>query len=487
VLTRKDTPRWGGPIETRGVRAKDDAAYVVDTLTVPEDNPWKSWMRIGAFDFFADGRAAVSTWSGDVFVVSGIDAALANLKWKRFATGLYEPLGLRIVGDVVHVLGRDGITRLHDRNGDGEAEHYEVFNHDVFVTRNFHEYAFDLQTDRDGNFYFSKAGPVRPGGRGFDRILPHHGAILKVSKDGSKIETYATGFRAPNGIGISPTGQLTTGDNEGSWMPTCRLNWVKEGGFHGCVDTSHRDPKPTTYDPPLCWLPMNVDNSGGGQVWVTSGKWGPFENRLLHLSYGQCELYEVFVQEIDGIVQGGVVRFDTSFASSLMRGRFHASDGQLYVVGFKGWQTRAARDTAFQRVRFTGKPVRMPTSCNVVAGGLEIAFTDPIDAEVAADPANWRVEMWNYDWSQRYGSPEVSVRQPPTPEEIAKLGNEVRQHDVVQIASVTVAQDRRSVRIALTDMVPCMQMKVSMNIDALDGEPMKHDIHLTIHRIPKDG
>ena len=38
-----------------------------------------------------------------------------------------------------------------------------------------------------------------------------------------------------------------------------------------------------------------------------------------------------------------------------MRARFNAADGQLYVCGLKGWQTRATKDGIFQRVRYTGK------------------------------------------------------------------------------------------------------------------------------------
>jgi glucose/arabinose dehydrogenase len=94
---------------------------------------------------------------------------LENVSWKRYAAGLFQALGLKIVDNQVYVLGRDQITRLHDLNNDGEADFYENFNNDMQVTPGFHEFAFDLQTDPDGNFYFSKGGPVNPGGSGWDR------------------------------------------------------------------------------------------------------------------------------------------------------------------------------------------------------------------------------------------------------------------------------------------------------------------------------
>ncbi len=50
------------------------------------------------------------------------------------------------------------------------------------VTTGFHEFAMDLQTDPEGNFYFAKAAPVKGGGRGFDYIAANSGTVMKVSR-----------------------------------------------------------------------------------------------------------------------------------------------------------------------------------------------------------------------------------------------------------------------------------------------------------------
>ena len=159
-------PRWPETVETQGELSKtaDKDAYVVDTIKLPDPNPWNAPMFTSGFDFFPDGRAAVCTFHGDVFIVSGIDGDLQHVKWKRFATGLYHPLGLKIVKNEIYVTCRDGITRLRDLDGDGEVDFYEAFNWDIKVTKSFHEFVFDLQTDPAGNFYFAKAGPVKNGG-----------------------------------------------------------------------------------------------------------------------------------------------------------------------------------------------------------------------------------------------------------------------------------------------------------------------------------
>ena len=487
-LTGGGPSLWPDVLELEAKNARDDAPYVVDSIPIPFDNPWASYMRVGGFDFFSDGdRAAVCTWNGDVWIVSGIGGELSKVRWRRFATGLFETLGLCIVDDVVYTNGKDQITRLHDLDGDGEADFYECFNNDVLITENFHEFTFDLQTDVHGNFYFAKGAPVRPGGRGFDKILPHNGTVLELSADGQDLSVYSTGLRAPNGIGVSPEGQITAGDNEGTWVPHCKLHWLSRGSFQGVKDTSHQDPAPETYNLPLCWFPMWIDNSGGSQTWVTSDSWGPFEGHLLHLSYGQSSVYVAMKEEVDGQVQGGVFRLPVQLASGVMRGRFHSGNGQLYVAGLKGWQTNAVLTACLQRVRYTGRPVALPAALHVLPGAIEISFTCELDRELAEDLDSYAIEKWNYVWGPMYGSPEVSADHPDEDLEARSIVTEqsgVKVHDEVTVTRASLQADGRTVRLEIPDLAPVMQMHVKVDLESTDGTLIALDVLNTIHRIP---
>ena len=498
TFTRGGPARWAQLIATRGVLGTNDGAYVADLITEPVPNPWNTRTFFGGMDFFPDGRAALCTFHGDVWIVSGLDQDLQKLEWKRFASGLFQPLGLRVVDGKIYVTGRDQLTRLTDFNKDGEADFYENFNNDTVVTGNYHEFCMDLHTDSKGNFYYFKGAPWSP-----EVKSPHQGTCLKVSKDGSKLEVFATGFRAPNGSAMSPDDVLTVSDNQGHWMPSSKLNVVKRGGFYGMTPAAQHelslrfgesnlvvnpsDPEarskfkikgwdagaqmPASYDEPICWLPQNMDNSSGGQVWATTKKWGALGNHLLFSSYGRGTLFAVLPEMVDGEMQAGMVRFPIKFSTGIMRGRVNPKDGQVYVCGLRGWQTDGTKDGAFYRVRYTGKPVTIPTELHVKANGVAITFAEPLDAATAQDGANYSVEQWNYIYSGNYGSPEVS------PDDPKKKG-----HDRVAVTSAKLSRDKRTILLEIP-VKPVMQMKIKFALKTEDGTPINHEIYNTIHRV----
>ena len=498
--------RQGGPalypetIEVAGRLGSDDIPYAVDSIPLPSDNPWESEIRFGAFDFFPDGkRAACSTWNGDVWIASGIDGKLDKVTWRRFASGLYQTLGLKIVDGTVYTMGRDQITKLHDLNEDGEADYYECFNNDVNITEGFHEFAFDLQTDAEGNFYFSKGMPVLGGGRGFAPWTEHNGTILKVSSDGEKLERMAWGLRAPGGLGLGPNGELTTGENEGSYVPRCKITWSKPDGssFHGVVPSEWEDKQfirtldgaPTDYERPLCWLPYYVDNSSGSQFWVPeNSSWKTHAGHMLHLSYGKSSVYRVLIDEVDGQVQGGVYRLPIELTTAVMRGRFHPVTGELYLIGFRGWQTNGG--TGFQRVRYTGNENPVPTALEVHENGIVVKFSEALDPEVASDPRRYSISKWDYVWGPMYGSGRFSIDDRDDDARAAALLDHSKgsqnQTDSVSVRAASLLDGGRTVFLYIPEMTPAMQMEIKMDLASAKGTEFRETLWNTIHNLRPD-
>ncbi|MBI3855332.1 MAG: ThuA domain-containing protein [Planctomycetes bacterium] len=455
---RTSQSRWGSPIETKGVVSREKGPYVVDTLTAPYDNPWKALMFLSGVDFFANGDAAVCTIHGDVWIVGGIDGKLEKLTWRRYATGLYQALGLRIVDDKVYVLGRDRITRLVDENGDGEADLYESFCADLPTSAGGHDYITCLETDAAGNFYFvSWKG------------------LYRVSPDGKKTELVATGFRNPNGLSIGPDGTITVAPQEGEWTPASMVAIAKPGGHYGYGGPKVTPERPLGYDPPLCWIPRGLDNSTGGQAWVTGDKWGPLQGQLLNFSFGQSSMMLALREQVDGLWQGGMVPMKVGFASGAHRARFRPQDGQLYVVGTRGWVSNATRDGSLQRVRYTGAKVYLPVEMHAVAGGLRLRFLEPLDKEIARDGDSWAAEQWNYVYSKDYGSKEWSALQPG-----------VEGHDALDVKAIRLSEDGRTAFLEIPALRPVMQLRLRYSLRAADGTPVKGEIDGSIHRLGRN-
>ena len=482
-MTKGGPPRWPEILTTKGKVSSEKEPYVLDTLTLPEIPSGKTWLRTSALAFFPDGRMAVCTHGGDVWIVSGIDDSLEEIKWRRFAAGMYEPFGLQVIDDKIYVTCKDRLVRLHDLNGDGEADFYESFSADDDVSTFFHAFNFDLQRDKAGNLFYAKSGQYT------SYALP--GSVIKVSPDGKKREVHCTGFRTPNGMGIMPDGRVTVSDNQGSWMPASKVSLCEPGGFYGYVQTHSRgalwapdggriDPKkvvpPKTFDQPLIWMPQAFDNSSGGQLWVDDPRWGPLSGRLLHTSFGKGWLYYMMLQEIEGQSQAAIVQLKINALTGIQRARVNPKDGQVYATGLNGWNGGGRRGLSqghVHRFRYTGQPARLLSEVQVKKDGIELAFNFELDPRAAKDSSRYQLEQWDYKWTGGYGSREYLP------------GTDKRGREKISIDKVTLAPDGKSVHLGIKGVKPVNQVKIGMNLESSDGKTFEEMAYLTINRVPK--
>ncbi|TVP98225.1 MAG: heme-binding domain-containing protein [Planctomycetaceae bacterium] len=428
----------------------ENAPYAIDTIRLPFDNPWKSILYLGDLAFHPDGSAYVCTLQGDVWRVTGLDYPSRQATWKRFAAGLHQPLGMVIDDDGIFVLGRDQITRLHDLNENGEADFYERFSAAYETSPAGHDYICGLQRDPAGNFY------IASGNQG----------LVKISSDGTSAEVIATGLRNPDGLGLYPDGAITVPNSEGNWVSASMIGLVKPGVQPHFGYPGPRDDTPP--DLPMVYLPRALDNSSGGQAWVADDRWGPLRDQMIHFSYGGASHFLILRDEVDGVPQGAVVPLPGDFLSGAHRGRFRPEDGQLYVAGAKGWGNYAVEDGALQRVRYTGRKVQLPIAVRVHQNGVLVSFSEPLDAAVAADPANHFAQVWNYRYGPGYGSPEYSPSHPNTP-----------GHDTLTITAAHVGSDGRSLFIELPELQPVNQLHLYLQV----GPTQPAELFVTVNRL----
>lgn len=462
-FTRGGPRRWPDLLRTRVARGGDAQAFAVDTFGLPVGNPWSCQLRLTGFDFLPGGRElAVCTWDGDVWRVAGIGDPSGELTWQRIASGLFQPLGLKVRDGRIFVCCRDQIAVLDDLNGDGEADFVECFNSDHQVTEHFHEFAMDLQTDAAGNFYYAKGAR-----HALPALVPQHGTLLKVSRDGSRTEILANGFRAPNGVCLNPDGTCFLTDQEGHWTPKNRINWVRPGGFYGNFWGYHdlTDRSDAAMKPPVCWITNAFDRSPSELVWVDGAAWGPLQGSLLNFSYGYGKVYVVPHEKVGDELQGGMCALPLpQFPTGVMRGRFHPGDGQLYTCGMFAWAGNQTAPGGFYRVRMTGKPVCLPVGLSARQDGLHVTFSGPVDVKTAGDLTRYGVKVWGLKRSERYGSDHID------------------EHPL-KVTGAEVSADGRSVTLRVADLAPTWCMEIKYRLKAADGEEFEGLIHNTIHRL----
>lgn len=475
-LTSGGPARWPQVLETPVAFGDERGPFAADVLTAPDANPWSALMRFTGLDFFPDGRLAVCTWDGDVWLVTPPPTGLpdpapaadvpAKLRWQRIATGLFQPLGLKIVQGKIHVICRDQLAVLHDLNNDGEIDFYQCLNNDHQVTEHFHEFAMGLQTDDAGNFYYAKSGC-----HGKAAVVPQHGTLLKVSADGRRTEILATGFRAANGVCLNPDGSFVVTDQEGFWNPKNRINWVtlNPGGlpkFYGNMLGYHdvTDPSDAAMVAPLCWITNAFDRSPAELLWVKSRRWGALDGSLLNLSYGYGKVFLVLHESTSHGPQGGMIELPIpAFPTGVMRGRFHPQDQQLYLCGMFAWAGNATQPGGLYRLRATGKPIRLPLALSARKTGVKLTFAEPLASD-SIGPQNVQVKTWSLKRTANYGSPHYDER-------------------TLTVSRTRLSSDGRSLTIELPELTPTWCMELVYSLRSAAGEPVQGSIHNTIHEL----
>lgn len=451
-LTKGGPAQWPTWIETIGTVGAG-RPFATDTIAVPFANPYGALMFLSGLDFLPDGTAAVATMTGEVWLVRGLDAELRQVRWKRFATGLHQPLGVKVIGGRIHVLGRDQVTRLHDLNGDDEADFYECVTNGYATSQGGHDYVIGLEADAQGRFYTSS------GNQGMLRLAGAKG-----------VEVLATGLRNPNGTGFSPDDRFFTSSlQEGNWTPASAIVQVELGKDEG-AHFGYGGPKAgQAPKPPLLYLPRGEDNSSAGQVFLSDGAWPALRGagNLVHLSFGAGSALMVTRQQVGGQWQGAAQRIASDFLSGAQQGRFNPKDGHLYVTGIAGWQTYTTDDGCLQRLRHVGgAPVLV--AHEVRDNGVWLRFDAALDARAVGGRGAHFAQAWNYRYAAAYGSPEFSVAHPG-----------VVGHDVLEVRSAHVLGDGREVFIEIPQLTVAHQVHLNLRLVA----DRTTDVFLTAHAL----
>lgn len=404
----------------------EDTYYKLQSYTIPEGVV----LEAGGLELLPDGRLAVSTRRGEIWMVDKpLSEPIENAKFSLFANGLHEVLGLAERDGWLYATQRCELSRLKDLDGDGKADLVETVSDDWGINGDYHEYAFGSKFDRDGNLWV-----VLCLTGSFNSESKYRGWALRITPDGKAIPT-TSGIRSPGGIGMNAAGDMFYTDNQGPWNGACALKHLVPGDFVGhpagnrWYDIANLGPKPTEPQsgsrmmveakkvsqlrPPVVYFPYNkMGQSATGIVFDSSGKFGPFKDQLFvgdltHSTVMRCDL-----EKVQDHYQGACFPFRQGFDCGTLA-MLMAPDGTMIVGGSnRGWGSRGTKPYSLQRVVWTGKLPFEVHTMRAKADGFELKFTEPVDPKTAGDPASYKMNTFTYIYQSSYGSPEVD---PTTP------------------------------------------------------------------------
>lgn len=479
---KEQNETWPQTLNTTATLSTKPDAYVIDDIPLPNANPWKRNVRLADVAFLNDqGDAAGVTFDGDVWLISGLKGDLEKVTWKRFASGLHEPMSLvvrRAAGDgrskmgdradktspsaEILVFDRNGIWKLVDTNGDKECDRYEMFCNLFAQTAETREFPNSMKLGPKGELYISK------GGQEGTTYGKHNGTVIKVAADGKSMEVIGYGLRQPF-IGVNPkTGLVTASDQQGNYVPSTPLHIISDYHFYGHLPTiAPKEKYPETITEPLTWLPHPVNPSGVTQTWLIDAKMGPVNGELIHIGYNRPELFRVLMNSHFEKPQAAVVSFNRNFDFPTLNAVLNPADGQLYVVGFQVWGTVVKKISGFARVRYTDKPRVLLKEVTPTDKGLLLKFNAKLDAKLATDPDSFNGERWNYKRTFDYGSPHL------------KLDGSSGQ-EWMTASSAYMSKDGMSVLVGFPDMKAGVhQMRIGWGLKSVDGDKAENTAYFS--------
>ena len=433
-------------------------------------------LSVCGLDFLPNGDLVVCTWPGEVWIVEQATGPAKDARYRRFARGLCEPMGVVEREGKIYVATKQGLYRLTDTDGNGEADLFECLNQSWGYTGSYNAFVYGPVFDKAGNFILANAGHS---GRWDSSYM---GWALRLSPDGKQVTPICSGLREPNGIGtFGPDREVFVTENQGQWMAACKLNHVTPGKFYGHPSAwpakEEEYGKHTRFDPPAVWFPYKLARSVTGFVEITDDRFGPFKGQLMVGDFQNAIVTRVQLEKVNGEYQGAVWPFLKQFQSGVNR-LVYGPDGKLYVGGLqapRSWSAVAPLNASLERIEFTGIMPFEVKEVHALRDGFELTFTQPVEPKAAADPESYDVTQHGYKYHAKYGSPELDHD-----------GKE-NATTVIKVAAATVSLDKLKVRLQLAGWKPgYVTMVRSLDVKNATGDSLVNDTFwYTLNQVPK--
>ncbi|HLR25252.1 MAG TPA: plastocyanin/azurin family copper-binding protein [Fodinibius sp.] len=462
--------------------------YSIVDISIPDD----IILEVGGMDLLPDGRLAVCTRRGEVWLIEDPYQADGEPEYQLFAEGLHEPLGLTYRDSSLYLAQRTEITRLTDTNGDEKADEYKTIWSRP-VTGNYHEYFYGPLFTPDGDMLVTLN--LAWTGKDMKSLSKWDGWLLKISPKG-EVEPIATGLRSPSGFGYNAEGDLFYAGQQGGWVGSGSITHLEKGDFtqhpgglrwasepNSPISLRGKD-IPDSGNPlfevaknisemktPSVWLPHGVMGTSTTDILLynTNVNFGPFGNQLFVGDQGQSKVMRVFQEKVNGEYQGIVFPFKKGFESGITRINWGQDNSMFVGMTSRGWGSTGKELYGLQQLVWNGETPFEIKEVHAKPDGFNLTFTKSVDPETAGEPSSYGITSFTYHYHSSYGSDIIN------------------QEEAV-ITQVQVAEDGLSVRLVADNLREgyIHEIKAEGVRAAETGYPLLHPVgYYTLKNIPE--
>lgn len=430
----------------------ENQIFPIVTVPIPKEIA----LEVGGMTFLPNDELAVATRRGEVWIIANpYMKGGQQPKYRLFAHGMHEVLGLNYIKGDLYLTQRAELTRLRDLDGDGEADEYRTM-YSWPLSGNYHEYAYGPMLDKDGNMVVT----LNLGWIGFGESLSKwHGWMLKFTPDFT-MKPFATGFRSPAAFEMNSNGDIFYAENQGDWVGSGNITHVAEGDFVGnpagliWADQPGSPVKlrkkdiPDTGEPkyevakrvpglkaPSVWIPHSImGNSTSGILnYSDHGNMGPFKGQLFVGDQSQSKISRVFLEKVKDVYQGVVFPFREGFSSGILRMNWGSDGSMLVGMTSRGWSSTGKEEYGLQRLTWSGVVPFEVQTVKAQPDGFELEFTMPVDEKTARNAGSYQLSTFTYKYYHIYGSPAIN-------------------QSVRNIKAIVVSPDHKRVRLVLDSL-----------------------------------
>ncbi|TMM53943.1 auracyanin family protein [Maribacter algarum] len=463
---------------------KEAKFYKIVDVPIPED----VLLEVGGLALNDKNQLGVSTRRGEVWL---IDKPYGKKPiYKRYASGLHEPLGLNFKGNSFYLAQRGELTRLEDKDGDDKADVYKTI-YSWPLSGNYHDYSYGPKFKKNGNMLVTLNLSWIGHGASLSKW---RGWLLEITPEGEMIPI-ATGLRSPSGFELNAEEEVFYTENQGDWVGSGRMTHLEKGDFAGNpeglvwtgepssplklkMEDIEKESGLSLYEyskkvpemkAPAIWFPHTILGISTSDILydTTGGKFGPFEGQMFIGDQGHSKVMRVFMEKVNGVYQGAAFNFVEGFSSGILR-MIWGSDASMFVgMTSRGWASTGKAQFGLQRLVWNGKTPFEIKTMKAKADGFELEFTKPVDKSIASKPETYQITSFNYQYHFKYGSPIVD-----------------QQKGLIK--KVEVSEDGLTARLFIDGMrLGFIHQLKAANLKATSGEMLLHDTgYYTLNEVP---